>query len=186
MPDTLNKPFREGSELAVAAVFEDLTDKTDHLEMLRQVIDLASKTPPNLMSTAVSSGQLTNPKSAIIAGGKRLLSSLFGNRENALLASMSRESGLGTGAASTVLAVAAQSMLTFLGTRVRNAVGSAAVNLKLSQDRATNVMQELVNLGISPGRLSAQGYGDEHAVGDNSTDAGRALNRRISILVTQK
>jgi outer membrane protein OmpA-like peptidoglycan-associated protein len=65
-------------------------------------------------------------------------------------------------------------------------VGSAAANLKLSQDRATNVMHELVNLGISSGRLSAQGYGDEHAVGDNSTDAGRALNRRISMLVTQK
>jgi stress response protein YsnF len=173
-----------GFELAVAAVFEDLTDKTDHLEMLRQIIDLASKTPPNLMSTAVSSGQLTNPKSAIIAGGKRLLSSLFGNRENALLASMSRESGLGTGAASTVLVVAAQSVLTFLGTRVRNAVGSAAVNLKLSQDRATNVMQELVNLGISRGRLSAQGYGDEHAVGDTSTDEQGTT--RIRRFVTEK
>jgi Bacterial protein of unknown function (DUF937) len=109
-----------GFELAVAAVFEDLTGKTDDLEMLRQVIDLASKTPPNLVSTAVSSGQLTNSNSALIAGGKRLLSILFGNRENALLASMSHESGLGTGAASTVLAAAAQSVLTFLGTRVRN------------------------------------------------------------------
>jgi hypothetical protein len=120
---SLGKPeqaISRGFELAVAAVFEDLTGKTDDLEMLRQVIDLASKTPPNLVSTAVSSGQLTNSNSALIAGGKRLLSILFGNRENALLASMSRESGLGTGAASTVPAVAAQSVLTFLGTRVRN------------------------------------------------------------------
>jgi hypothetical protein len=69
-----------GFELAVAAVFEELTGKTDDLEMLRQVIDLASN-PPNLGSTAVSTGQLTNSNSALIAGGKRLLSILFGNRE---------------------------------------------------------------------------------------------------------
>jgi hypothetical protein len=88
----------QGFELAVAAVFEDLTGKTDDLQMLRQVIDLVSKTPSNLVSTAVSSGQLPNRNSALIGNGKRLLSILFGNRENALLASMSRESGLGTGA----------------------------------------------------------------------------------------
>jgi hypothetical protein len=34
-----------GFELAVAAVFEELTGKTDDLEMLRQVIDLASNPP---------------------------------------------------------------------------------------------------------------------------------------------
>jgi hypothetical protein len=88
--------------LAIAAVFEDITGQTNDLDMLVQVIDLASKTPPNLVSTAVSSGQLTNPNSPFIAGGKRLLSILFGNRENALLASMSRESGLRAGAASVV------------------------------------------------------------------------------------
>jgi outer membrane protein OmpA-like peptidoglycan-associated protein len=65
-------------------------------------------------------------------------------------------------------------------------VGSPASNLRLSQDRATNVMSELVRLGVAQGRLSAQGYGEEHTVDNNSTEAGRALNRRISMLVTQK
>lgn len=379
-----------GFELATAAVYEGLTRQTNDPDKLRQVIDSASKTPAALVSEAVDAGQLANPNSPIIAGGKRFVSALFGNTENAVLATVSRESGLRTGVASTVLAVAAQSVLSFLGTRVReegltatalsdllhssaagfrnslplgfdaaittpsvkvsepspvmaqvveedpvvfqterkersllpwlllalaflalaflllgllwyalvphrpsvtkapvpsapvaetptstapalgnlvprqlvdgttlnipehgvegsllafiqdssrtagkttwfdfdrllfatgsatlepqseeqlhniaailkayssvhlkiggytDTVGSAAANLKLSQDRATNVMHKLVNLGISPGRLSAQGYGDEHAVGDNSTDAGRALNRRISMLVTQK
>ena len=65
-------------------------------------------------------------------------------------------------------------------------VGSAGANLKLSQDRAANVTNELVRMGISPDRLEAQGYGEDHPVADNSTDTGRALNRRISMLVTQK
>jgi K(+)-stimulated pyrophosphate-energized sodium pump len=64
--------------------------------------------------------------------------------------------------------------------------GDAAQNLKLSQDRADNVTAELVRLGVTQDRLLAKGYGEEHAVGDNATEAGRAQNRRISMLVTQK
>jgi K(+)-stimulated pyrophosphate-energized sodium pump len=64
--------------------------------------------------------------------------------------------------------------------------GDAAGNLKLSQDRANNVTAELVKLGVAKDRLVAKGYGEEHPVGDNSTEAGRAQNRRISMLVTQK
>jgi K(+)-stimulated pyrophosphate-energized sodium pump len=48
------------------------------------------------------------------------------------------------------------------------------------------VTAELVRLGIAKDRLVAKGYGDQHPVADNSTDAGRAQNRRISMLVTQK
>lgn len=64
--------------------------------------------------------------------------------------------------------------------------GGAAQNLKLSQDRANSVTAELVKLGVAKDRLVAKGYGEEHPVGDNATEAGRAQNRRISMLVTQK
>jgi outer membrane protein OmpA-like peptidoglycan-associated protein len=64
--------------------------------------------------------------------------------------------------------------------------GDAAQNLKLSQDRADNVTAELVKLGVASDRLLAKGYGEDHPVGDNATEAGRAQNRRISMLVTQK
>ena len=64
--------------------------------------------------------------------------------------------------------------------------GNAAANLKLSQQRAESVTAELEQLGVAKDRLRAKGYGEEHPVGDNSTDAGRALNRRISMLVTAK
>ena len=38
--------------------------------------------------------------------------------------------------------------------------GDAAANLRLSDDRAKNVMAELAKLGVDPSRMEAQGYGD--------------------------
>ncbi len=64
--------------------------------------------------------------------------------------------------------------------------GDAAHNLTLSQQRAESVVGELTKLGISSDRLEAQGYGETHPVADNSTDQGRAQNRRISMRLTQK
>jgi len=64
--------------------------------------------------------------------------------------------------------------------------GDAAANLKLSQSRADNVRAALIQLGVAPDRLEAQGYGEEHPVADNTTDEGRQKNRRISMRVTAK
>jgi K(+)-stimulated pyrophosphate-energized sodium pump len=64
--------------------------------------------------------------------------------------------------------------------------GSAQTNKKLSQDRADVVMAELVQLGIAKSRLAAEGYGPEHPVASNDTEAGRAENRRIAVRVTKK
>ena len=65
-------------------------------------------------------------------------------------------------------------------------VGDDAHNLQLSQDRARGTMQALVELGVAPGRITAEGYGKEHPVADNTTEEGRQLNRRIDIRVTKK
>ena len=64
--------------------------------------------------------------------------------------------------------------------------GDAVANLKLSDDRANNVMHELVGGGIDATRLEAKGYGEEHPVASNDTPEGRQQNRRISLLVTAK
>jgi outer membrane protein OmpA-like peptidoglycan-associated protein len=64
--------------------------------------------------------------------------------------------------------------------------GDPAANQKLSQDRATVVVTELVRLGIPAERLSAEGYGQQYPVADNSTEEGRAQNRRIAMRVTGK
>lgn len=64
--------------------------------------------------------------------------------------------------------------------------GDAALNKKLSNDRAGAALQELVKLGTDAARLSAEGYGPEHPVANNDTPEGRAQNRRIDIRVSQK
>ncbi len=64
--------------------------------------------------------------------------------------------------------------------------GDPAANVALSEARAKNVMDALVAAGIDPSRLEAKGYGDQYPVGDNATEEGRAANRRIALLVTQK
>lgn len=64
--------------------------------------------------------------------------------------------------------------------------GDPRANLQLSQDRANSVRQALIGLGVSPDRLTAEGYGEQHPVASNSTEAGRAQNRRVALLVTTK
>jgi outer membrane protein OmpA-like peptidoglycan-associated protein len=371
-----------GLELSAASIFSGLARRAGDSDALRQLLDLASKTPANAVSSALSSGQLSNPNSPLMASSERFLSSLFGGGQSTVVSSIARETGMRTAAASTVMALGAQSVLSYIGNRVRDEgmtptslagflqresaslrgslpagfneaftttapvgprianpviaqavetnpvvaqtvrkersfwpwliplavillgllwfasrqrrpepqpvppapvaeapapvqnlgnfvtrqlpdnttlnipengvesrllafiqdpnrtpdsttwfdfdrllfdtgsatlqpqsdeqlrniaailkaypnvhlriggytdnVGSADANLKLSQDRANNVMAELVRLGVAPDRLDARGYGEDHPVADNSTEAGRAQNRRISMLVTQK
>jgi OmpA-OmpF porin, OOP family len=64
--------------------------------------------------------------------------------------------------------------------------GDPAANLRLSEERADNVMDELVKLGIDPARMSARGYGQASPLADNASEQGRQKNRRISLRVTDK
>ncbi|MEO8167579.1 MAG: OmpA family protein [bacterium] len=61
-------------------------------------------------------------------------------------------------------------------------VGSAASNKTLSENRAKSVMNAIIASGIEKSRLSAKGWGQEKPVGDNKTEEGRAMNRRVEIV----
>jgi outer membrane protein OmpA-like peptidoglycan-associated protein len=65
-------------------------------------------------------------------------------------------------------------------------VGSDEYNLKLSQERADAVQAFLVSQGVQPDNISGQGYGKAQPVADNSTNAGRAQNRRVELVVSGK
>lgn len=61
--------------------------------------------------------------------------------------------------------------------------GSDAVNLKLSDTRAKAVAAALVSNGVLASKMTARGAGAANPIADNSTEDGRAKNRRVEITV---
>lgn len=64
--------------------------------------------------------------------------------------------------------------------------GAKAYNQTLSQNRAKAVYDYLIANGISSNRLTYKGYGDTQPIADNTTEEGRAKNRRTEFKVTGK
>lgn len=62
-------------------------------------------------------------------------------------------------------------------------VGEDADNLVLSENRAKAVRTYLLERGITPERIVAAGFGEQHPVADNLTPEGRAQNRRVEIRI---
>jgi outer membrane protein OmpA-like peptidoglycan-associated protein len=60
-------------------------------------------------------------------------------------------------------------------------IGSDNGNQTLSDKRAIAVKNELVKKGISADRLTTKGFGSKQPITSNSTDIGRAQNRRVTI-----
>ena len=60
--------------------------------------------------------------------------------------------------------------------------GTVAGNQKLSEQRAQAIVNKLVEMGIDANRLSAKGMGQSAPLADNSTDEGRAKNRRVEFV----
>lgn len=56
-------------------------------------------------------------------------------------------------------------------------------NWELSYERAQTVTYQLIKAGISPKRLHASAYGEQHPVKPNSSSSGKAANRRVEIVV---
>ncbi|MCP3978498.1 MAG: OmpA family protein [bacterium] len=64
-----------------------------------------------------------------------------------------------------------------------DSTGSTEVNHKLSIERAEAVKQFLSEMGVTPGKMQAQGFGPDRPVAPNDTPEGRAKNRRVEIVV---
>ena len=63
-------------------------------------------------------------------------------------------------------------------------VGNAQSNLLLSQNRAKSVFNYLVDAGINSNRITHKGFGDANPVSENTTQKGRANNRRTEFVIT--
>lgn len=82
----------------------------------------------------------------------------------------------------------AQSMNANSGTTVRivghtDSTGNDAINNPLSFDRAAATRDYLTGRGVASSRMSIDGRGSREPVADNSTERGRAMNRRVEIYI---
>ena len=64
--------------------------------------------------------------------------------------------------------------------------GDAQANLELSHARAQMVADLLVSLGVAVERIEVRGYGEQFPVAENASARGRAQNRRVEILFSDR
>ncbi len=62
-------------------------------------------------------------------------------------------------------------------------VGSKASQYELSVERARTIIEEMVARGLEPSRFVYQGLGGDEPVAPNDTEAGRARNRRVEVII---
>jgi len=63
--------------------------------------------------------------------------------------------------------------------------GSDAYNQALSERRASSVAAYLLSQGLAPNKLTSEGRGESEPVADNTTDEGRAQNRRVELHINR-
>lgn len=67
-----------------------------------------------------------------------------------------------------------------------DSTGTRSLNMRLSQQRADSVSSALILQGVDSGRLRTQGMGPDNPVASNSTEAGKAQNRRVEITLSPR
>lgn len=67
-----------------------------------------------------------------------------------------------------------------------DSTGSASYNLDLSEQRADAVRDALAGMGISGDRITTRGYGRSFPIATNGSEAGRQLNRRVEIVISDE
>ena len=65
-------------------------------------------------------------------------------------------------------------------------IGNVAANMQLSKRRCNAVYNQLVKSGVNPKRITLQGFGMSSPMASNDTDKGRALNRRVELLLVKE
>jgi outer membrane protein OmpA-like peptidoglycan-associated protein len=64
-----------------------------------------------------------------------------------------------------------------------DSTGSDAYNQTLSENRAASVARYLTQRGVNSVRIATRGFGESQPIADNSSEAGRAANRRVEIRI---
>jgi OmpA-OmpF porin, OOP family len=109
-----------GMETSVATLMAGMASKSQDSGTLQKVLDTVSGAGGEF-SWSQMAGSLAAPSSSAMTAGKRVLSTLFGSKENAVVNGISKASGLTTpGSALTMLSLAAPVVMSFLTRRLRD------------------------------------------------------------------
>ena len=65
-----------------------------------------------------------------------------------------------------------------------DSLGRESFNQELSERRANSVRLLLIDMGVDPARIEVRGYGKAYPVASNDNVAGRQLNRRVEIVIS--
>ncbi len=115
-------------------------------------------------------------KSELDAGGKVTLEGVYFDTDKATL---KKESGKAILSSASLLKQYSDLVIEVQGHT--DSQGDDSHNMDLSSRRAKSVVNALVAEGINETRLRAKGYGETRPVADNSTEKGRARNRRVEL-----
>ena len=155
-------------------------EQTDRVGRVQRLSHLDGVAPPRIEQAVVQPGDVAG-----IARPIPVIRLTFDERDFFAAGSAVPQAG-----AARVLRVVAENMrrdvpdvrVTVLGHT--DATGTEAGNQALSRQRALAMVQELVASGVNPGQLSAIAIGDAQPIAPNSSEAGRARNRRVEFLVS--
>ena len=67
-----------------------------------------------------------------------------------------------------------------------DSTGTESRNQELSEQRAMAVRDTLLGMGVASNRITTSGYGKSFPVASNNTEAGRQLNRRVEIIISDE
>jgi OOP family OmpA-OmpF porin len=65
-------------------------------------------------------------------------------------------------------------------------IGTEEYKMQLSQRRAQAVLEYLAGRGVPRNRMMLRAYGEMDPIADNSTDAGRRMNRRVELVILDR
>jgi OOP family OmpA-OmpF porin len=109
----------KGMQTALGTVLGGMACKSDNPTLLQKVLALIPAGSGDVSWSKLAGG-VSDPNSPLISGGKRMLSTLFGGSENAVTSALGAESGFRPSVTSSLMAMAAPMVMSFLSTRMRD------------------------------------------------------------------
>ena len=114
-----DQSISRGLEPAIGTVLGGMASNSGNPNFLQRLLDLAPSGTGALSWSNLASG-IADPNSLLISAGKRILSTLFGDSEGMLTHALGVGTDLQPGVTSSLMAIAAPMVMSFLGKRVRD------------------------------------------------------------------